>query len=194
MIVYTPAARDAAGGVQQIEALMDMAVATMHQALQTSQVPAPRLRIVRKALIQYTESGDGLTDLARLGTPNDGYLDSVHADRDTYGADLVMLWVSTLNAGGVAYLNYALGPDDDGRGGFSVMRQDNGPYETLAHEIGHNFGCEHDRPNTNVPGFFNYSYGYRDPQALWHTIMAYPPGSVILNYSNPEIGRASCRE
>lgn len=85
------------------------------------------------------------------------------------------------------YSLYRLGLGDDGRSGFTVMRQDNGPYETLAHEVGHNFGCQHDRQTNSTGGFFNYSYGYREPGSVWKTLMAYPPGATILNYSNPVV-------
>jgi len=186
MVVYTTAAQTAAGGMQsQIESRIDLAVSNANQAYQNSGI-VPRLRVVRKALIAYTETGNATTDLNRLVNPSDGFLDSVHPDRDTYGADLVSLWVANLvGTGGIAYQPTALWPNEDGRNTFSVMRQDNYSVQTLAHEIGHNHGCQHDRPNMAGVGFFPYSYGYREPGAAWHTIMAYPPGQEIPYFSNP---------
>jgi len=186
MVVYTAAARDAAGGVPQIDALITQAASIANQAYTNSNVN-PRVRIVHTALISYTESGVYATDLPRLVNPSDGFLDSVHPDRDTYGADLVYLFVNNLDSGGAAFSLAALGPDDDGRSTFGVMRQDNAPFETLAHECGHNFGCQHDRLTSPTGGFFNYSYGYREPGNLWKTIMAYPPGTNILYFSNPNL-------
>ncbi len=186
MAYYTAAARDAAGGVAQIEAKIDLATAIANQAYADSLV-TPRVRIIRKVLISYVESGDYNTDLQRLVEPADGFLDSVHPERDAYGGDLVSLWVANLNAGGAAFSLVGLGTDDDGRNCFSVMRQDNGPFETFAHELGHNFGCQHDRLTNPTGGFFNYSYGFREPGNIWRTIMAYPPGTVIYQFSNPNV-------
>jgi len=186
MVYYTSAARDAAGGVPQIEARIDLATAIANQAY-TDSLVIPRVRIVRKALIPYVESGDYATDLQRLVNPVDGFLDSIHPERDAFGGDLVSLWVANLNAGGAAYMLVGLGTDDDGRNCFSVMRQDNAPFETFAHELGHNFGCQHDRLTNPTGGFFNYAYGFREPGSIWRTIMAYAPGTAIYQFSNPNI-------
>lgn len=184
LAVYTPAARDAAGGVTAIEAAIDLSATIANQIYANSGLSV-RARFVRKQLIQYTESGTYETDLPRLTETADGFLDSVHADRDTWGADIVSLWVATLNAGGAGFSLFALGSDDDGRYGFQVMRQDNAGFETLAHELGHNFGCQHDRQTSFPGGFFNYSYGYREPGSVWKTVMAYPPGTNIPYFSSP---------
>lgn len=186
MVVYTAAARDAAGGTPQIEAAIDLSVAIANDALLDSDVDV-QIRVVRKALIDYAETGNYNIDLPRLTETSDGYLDSVHADRDVYGADLVSLWVSTLNAGGAAFQLFALGTDDDGRYGFSVIRQDYASTDLVAHELGHNFACQHDRPNAPNAGFFNYSYGYREPGGAWRTTMAYPPSDSIFAFSNPDL-------
>lgn len=188
-VYYTAAARDQAGSDATIQMRIDLAAATTNQVMQSSAI-APRIRVVRKALITYTESGDGVTDLNRLVATSDGFLDSVHPERDTYGADLVELWVANLNAGGVGYSLSQLGPADDGRNTFTVCRQDNWPFETMAHELGHNFGCQHDRVTNPTGGFFNYSYGYREPGSVWKTVMAYPPGMTIYYYSNPAVNYA----
>ena len=31
---------------------------------------------------------------------------------------------------------------------------------TFAHELAHNFGCQHDRPNAATPGVYSFSYGF----------------------------------
>lgn len=186
MVVYTAAARDAAGGTAAIEALIDTAATGMNDAWANSEIN-PRVRIVRKALIDYVETGQAALDLPRLVEPADGHLDSVHADRDACGADLASLWVNNLDYGGVAYQLVALGSDEDGRFGFSVLRWDNVPFDIFAHELGHNFGCQHDRENAPNAGFFPYSYGYREPGGVWKDIMAYPPGQTIPHFSNPDV-------
>lgn len=187
MFVYTAVARDAAGGVAQIESRIELAITDANNAYQNSMI-APRIRSIHKALIDYTETGMGIAlDLPRLTTPGDGFLDSVHADRDAYGADLVSLWVEWLDFGGVAYSMAGLPVEDYHITGFSVMRQSQYLFHVLAHEVGHNFGCDHDRANTGGGALFNYSFGFREPGNLWHDIMAYDPGQVIPYFSNPDL-------
>merc|ERR1712142_22923 len=60
----------------------------------------------------------------------------------------------------------------------------------FGHELGHNFGCEHNFPTTEPKNIY-YSYGYGsliNPKYL--SIMAYPSGKyekVINYYSNPKV-------
>ena len=61
----------------------------------------------------------------------------------------------------------------------------------MAHEFGHNFGLDHDRPNTkNVPSH-PYAYGHRTADDAWSTIMALDlAGSAaarIPYFANPDL-------
>jgi len=74
--------------------------------------------------------------------------------------------------------------------GFSVVEVGNyGSYycpdETFAHEVGHNFGCSHDRDHSTGSGAFSYSYGY-DVQGVFATVMSYDR-PTIRYFSNPNI-------
>ena len=95
-VVYTPAAREAAGGVAAIEAEIDLLVAETNQAYETSRVDH-RVRLVDTSEVTYVESGDSSLDLDRLLEPSDGPLDEVHALRDEVGADLVHLIVGEID-------------------------------------------------------------------------------------------------
>jgi hypothetical protein len=92
MVVYTPAARIAAGETAAMNALIQLGVDETNQSYANSLV-TQRIRLVYKAEVAYTESGDFGTDLNRLTNVSDGYMDEVHSLRDTYGADLVSLWI-----------------------------------------------------------------------------------------------------
>jgi hypothetical protein len=111
LVVYTPAARAAAGGAAAIQALITTAVAETNAGYTNSGV-IQRLRLAAAQEISYTESGstasDMSTDLGRVTGTSDGYMDSVHALRDAVRADVVSLIVTGYNnpygACGVAWL------------------------------------------------------------------------------------------
>jgi hypothetical protein len=57
--------------------------------------------------------------------------------------------------------------------------------QTFIHELGHNFGCAHDRNHSSSDGIFSYSHGYDVPNEF-ATIMSYD--SPEINYfSNPSL-------
>ena len=59
------------------------------------------MRLVHSAQVAYTESGSYSTDLDRLTSTSDGYMDEVHTWRDQYGADLVAIFTHENVTGGV---------------------------------------------------------------------------------------------
>jgi hypothetical protein len=185
MVVYTAAARAAAGGPTQIQNSIDLAVADANAAFARSQIQTS-IRLVHAEEVAYTESGVWQTDAPRLVGTNDGFMDNVHALRDEYGADCVSLWVNTLDTGGIGFF-----PDGSGAGignsGFSMLRLNNAPLLTMAHELGHNLYCTHDRPNTSDVPFAEYSYGYVEPGGAWQTIMAVSPTALIPYFANPSL-------
>ena len=177
-VVYTPAAREEAGGTAAIEAVIDLMVAETNQAYETSGV-RHRLALVGRSEVQYSEAGD-FDDIDRLDDPSDGYMDEVHAMRDQTGADLVHLVFKHQDHpfGGVARFGGAFGLTCQHCGG-----------GTFAHELGHNMGLRHDRYEQTQVRDWNdgvlYSdpaYGYVNQRAFeagaaessrWLTIMAY---------------------
>ena len=79
LVVYTPAARSAAGGTVGIESLIQLGVTETNLAYQNSGV-IPRLRLVHTEEVSYTESGNLETDLYYLLL---GLVDDAHVLRDT---------------------------------------------------------------------------------------------------------------
>ena len=192
-VVYTPAAREAAGGTPAIEAAIDLKVAETNQAYAASGV-RHRMALVARSEVPYTETGDSFIDFDRLRDPSDGYMDEAHALRETSGADLVHLLFDEGNVGGVAGIGEAFGLTCQRCGG-----------ATFAHETGHNLGLRHDRYEWHKKSRMTSgdpAYGYVNqrafdesapPSSRWRTIMAYNTqcGDAhtgcrqLLRFSNP---------
>ena len=147
VVVYTPPAREAAGGTEAMEAEIDLMIATTNLSFQHSGVRS-RVALVARSETPYSETGDSLVDLLRLWEPSDGHMDEVHEMRDLMGADLVHLIPGESDVGGRAQLAGAFG--------LSVW-----PGWAVPHEIGHNLGSSarsvcvgHRRPVTSGPGLW----------------------------------------
>lgn len=103
MVVWTPAARVAVGGTAAMINHINLAMAETNTAYANSLINQ-RIRLVFANEVVYSESGSYSTDLARLRSVNDGYMDEVHALRNQYGADMVSLLFNDDSVCGVAYL------------------------------------------------------------------------------------------
>jgi peptidyl-Asp metalloendopeptidase len=197
LVTYTIPAREAAGGTEAIEALINQLISEMNTANANSQASFD-WRLAGAREVSYVESGDISTDLENLQSPDNGLLDYVHTWRDETRADLVAMLVAEGNQNrcGIAY--QMTGEDewfDDWA--FGVVALDypgeaTCPQSILAHEIGHMVGNAHDRANTSLKGAFSYSHGY---QSLGETnpfrdIMSYdcPGGCPRINHwANPAV-------
>ncbi len=203
MVVWTPAAQNAAGGAQPLLNKINLSIADANNAYINSQINM-QVRLVHTAETSYTESSTMLEDLTKLQNPNDGYMDEVHTLRYQYGADLVSLVESeseTNICGRGFQPNAPIKPEDESYG-FSVVGEDCTGGLTLAHEMGHNMGSAHDREQSAIDGCpaqcgsYLYSYGYLDPGGAFMTVMSYyhsdacpPPGycQTIAYFSNPNV-------
>jgi hypothetical protein len=183
MTVWTPAARQAAGGTNSMLALIDLAIAEMNLALGNCDAGLS-VRLVHTAETNYVESGSMGTDLSRLRNKFDGHMDEVHALRDAYGADTVKLITNSGGACGMAYLMTNVSPGFQSSA-FGITRRSCavGNY-TFGHELGHNFGCAHDPDNAGSASH-NHAYGYRTPNNQHRTVMAYAPGTRRPLFSSP---------
>ncbi|MGD9904137.1 MAG: reprolysin-like metallopeptidase [Vicinamibacterales bacterium] len=193
LVMYTAAARTAAGGTDAaVQARIALGVSESNAAYANSGV-VPRLRLVGAALTPYTESADLSTDLARFRTAGDGYMDEVHAHRDALGADLMVLVTGAAAGGacGVGYVMTSLSATF-APWAFSVTAYPCiSPNYTFAHELGHNMGSAH-APDDGAgqPSLYAYSFGYKNPANLFRTVMAYNCAAGcprVLHFSNPDV-------
>jgi hypothetical protein len=185
MIVFTTAAKNAWGGLSQSNSFVATAITNFNTALTNSGVSNVTINLVYSGEIAYTESGSLSTDLPRLRNNNDGFMDSVHTLRTTYGADLCALVTSTpTNTCGLGYVNTS--PTNySSSSGFCVSLYNCAVSNySLAHELGHNMGLRHDwYVDTNTTPC-DHHHGYTNKKAIdlgtsstssqrWRTIMAY---------------------
>lgn len=198
LVLYTPAVRDARGGILAVHNMVDMWVAETNQAFEDSGVDI-QVFLTRTEGVDYVEGGSPLVDLQRLAFPDDGYLDVAHELRDKTGADLVHL-VSVASSGicGIAYLLPELSPRFEVLAFGITGHQCGGA--VFAHELGHNLGLRHDRYVDPRNSPFAYSHGYVNQSAFeqdasgtqrWRTIMAYQHQCLAASFQCPRLLRFS---
>jgi hypothetical protein len=187
-VYYTTQARQAIGGVDQMNARIQLFIDQCNTAYQNSQVSLTA-RLVRRLEVTYPGEGggDSRTQLYDLTNPDDGVLDSIHSDRNNFRADQVILLVNNMaDACGRAWCGNGADPER----AFGVVQWNCINY-TFAHEIGHNQGCAHDRENAGSGcALRSYAYGWRfrgNNGVQYRTVMAYLPGTRIPYFSNPDV-------
>lgn len=198
MVVYTATA---AAGVADIDVEIQAAIDATNQAYSDSNV-TQRINLVHTAQVTYTDPVDSSIALNALQSTTDGNIDNVHTLRDTYGADIVTLFVDGLSdACGRGWVLADPANSSFDVWAFNVVDIDCATASlAYPHELGHNMGAHHDRDNSSSEcssgsQAYDYACGYREvTNGRFRTIMAYSdncPGggscARIGYFSNPDI-------
>ena len=198
-VFYTQAARENVGGTDEIATAIDLMVAETNMAYMNSAVNQRINLVAVEEVVGYRETNNLETDIFRLRSTSDGYMDEIHDIRDEVAADIVLLIPAGLS--GRAF-QLSVPSISAGSRAFGVVNAYSS--STFAHELGHIMGLHHDRYEVcgdNCDGYtrFPYAFGYVNQEGLepgapdtafWRTIMAYPnqcgPCPTILRFSNPD--------
>jgi putative cell wall-binding protein len=170
------------------KAAITQRITETNTALATSGVNI-RLNLMAVTPVAYTQAPTGLSDdLDRLRTGDKG-LAVLHNQRDAIGADLVAMIVPRTNQ--ACGWGYFPGAQGEPLRGLSVTAFDCLSVHSLAHELGHNLGSDHDYANSLKLGVpYAFSYGHQVAGKA-RDIMAYPcPNNDcprLLQYSNPNV-------
>ncbi len=175
LVVYTPKARTKVGGTRRMNELVNLAVAETNLSYQNSQIDQ-RLNLVHYEEVDYVEETFPEA-LGHLTHTSDGVMDNVHALRQQYAADEVVLLIEDYTACGLSWLMTEVSTDFETYA-FAVVNWQcaTGNY-SLGHELGHNMGAQHDwyqyLLSYSTPPAFTYSHGFVNATAGWRTIMTY---------------------
>ena len=160
-----------------------------------------QLRLIHSEEVNYADDSPGATSGEAMGVAlddlllNNGVFSDVEYKKNLYGADQVTLLRRFVDeACGLAYViinggasySYSIVHDGSKTDGSGYFCSDT----TYIHELGHNLGSVHDRDHSSSSGYFDYSYGYQDPNNLFRTIMSYNcigGCPTITHFSNPNI-------
>ena len=199
MVVCPVAVQNAIGSEEEMLAEINNAVAGANLCFRNSQLQI-QLRLVHVYESSYSPTSNLDVDLDRLTNKNDGHLDEVHALRDHYGAGVVTLLSTDSDIGGFANtLSYPSLSFEESAFNVCVWDQIGAPVFTLAHEIGHNMGCLHNREDASDSSQSSeYDYGDFAYGKRWYlngegyrTIMAYNDSGKNFNNSIPYFSNPS---
>ena len=165
LVVYTA---KAAAATANIGSLIQLAVDETNGSYLNSGININMVR-VHTAQVTYNENGSFSQHVSRLRGTTDGYMDNVHALRNTYAADVVVLVVNDSEACGIASSIGSTASTAFAVAHYSCITG----YYSFGHEVGHLQGARHDRFVDGSTTPYAYGHGFIPASKTWRTVMAY---------------------
>ena len=159
-VFYTSAARENTGGTDEIATAIDLMVAETNMAYMNSGANQRINLVAAEEVVGYRETNDLATDIFRLRSTSDGYMDEIHDIRDEVAADIVLLIAAGLS--GRAFQLSVPSTSSESRA-FGVVNAYSS--STFAHELGHIMGLYHDRYRSNAAATAAVSRNFPTPLA-----------------------------
>jgi peptidyl-Asp metalloendopeptidase len=186
MVVYTKDAKDSARGIDGINSTIALCIDISNTCYENSHINQ-KIFLVHTSEVDYSEASEnGDTYLSNLIDPRDGYMDNVHDLRNTYKADIVVLFVGFMTYEGISKImtHRSVSFEDSA---FCVVKYDHSyDHRVFTHEIGHIMGAGHQCTASNVYGLYEYSRGYMGIN--FNTIMSNDNHFGRIEYfSNPNV-------
>lgn len=191
LVLYCQPVAPVYGGDDGLRAAVQLAVQNANEAFTESGAEVS-LRLVHLAAVQYTSAGSIGKDLRNLTFQDKALAAEMNRLRNEHRADLVTL-ISDRPAGGVGWL--LIHAKGMAKMGMNVLGRSSLRGYVLAHEVGHNLGCQHAAGDSGISreGLYPWGYGHRfsltennGRNRQVRTVMAYAPGHRIGRFSNPE--------
>lgn len=183
LFAYTPDARKASGGPSEIQSQVLNMVAWMNLSLANAGQTG-RARVAGIVPTDYTTRSDDLLDSLQDLRDGEGTLRALHDERERVGADVVVLLQEKGNGCGLSYLMQSPSSSFSSYAFSVVLRECT---TSLAHEVGHLLGAQHEADATSVAGLYSYSHGLVDLKAGWRTTMATGRACLEQHASCPRI-------
>ncbi|MGB1250329.1 MAG: Calx-beta domain-containing protein [Candidatus Promineifilaceae bacterium] len=197
MVFYTPLAKTEMKGDVPMQAMIRNSIALLNIAAENSGL-GTRFQLVHSAETNYTRTSKAQNDAINLARDGDGEMDEMHALRNKYHADIVLLVVDS-----AVYTNGHLGFGFISTGGTpNTSSPETGvavstigctTTSCIAHEVGHVLGLRHDWYVDDTKLYHSGNHGYSNVAGRFRTIMSYDDHCQalgifcreVLRYSNP---------
>ncbi len=198
VVMFTAAAQTAAGGDSAVRAEIQNQITNITQnSMNTSQANV-EFTIAHMVSTPYVQSADLYLDLRRFTDGDDSFMDSIDNLLKTHNASLALLYTATSsNYCGMAWLN-STSASSYTKNGYAVSARNCNNKFTVAHELGHNFGADHNDASAGT-GSLPYARGYINTTSpMFRDLMAYDTTTCLVAncprvhmYSTPDVQHLS---